>query len=177
MKTFYPKIALLFLLIFSFSAQAQENCTQFTKTSDILLNLQLGMTAEEVTNKIGKNLGIKTNKKDDYRFFQNYINKKPPQNLTGVRAIYLRFFEKKLYQLEIFYDENKYPSDLKNFSEVASTQLNLSVADWKIAHRQAVFKCGDVSLEIDYQLNPRVELTNEPIQKQVDEINKKKKLF
>lgn len=177
MKNLYPKIALLFLLTFTFSVHAQENCTQFTNTSAILLNLQLGMTSQEVSSKLGKNLGINTKKDKDYRFFQNYINKKTPQNLSGVRTIYLRFFEKKLYQIEIFYDENKYPTDIKNFSEIVSAQLNLPVADWKIAHRQAVFNCGETSLEIDYQLNPRVELTNETIVKQVAEINKKTKLF
>lgn len=177
MKYFYPKIALIFLLAFSFSVRAQENCTSIQQTGDILLNLQLGMTVEEVSNKLGNNLGIKTKKKGDYRFFQNYINKKPPNNLIGVRAFYLRFFEKKLYQAEIFYEENKYPSDIKNFAEIISTQLNLPVADWKFAHRQSVFRCGEVSITADYQLNPRIELTNEPIKKQVDEINKKTKLF
>ena len=135
------------------------------------------MTAVDVTNKLGKDLKIKIKKDEDYRFFQNYIDKKPPPNLTGVRAIYLRFFEKKLYQIEIFYEENKYPSDIKSFTEIISTQLNLPTSDWKFANRQAVLKCGESSLTADYQLNPRIELTNEPIKKQVDEINKKTKLF
>ncbi|MEK7725297.1 MAG: hypothetical protein AAB336_13165, partial [Acidobacteriota bacterium] len=96
---------------------------------------------------------------------------------NGVRGIYLRFFEKKLYQVEIFYEENKYSADIKIFSEIVSAQLNLPIADWKFAHRQAVLKCGETSLTADYQLNPRIELTNETIKKQVDEINKKTKLF
>lgn len=177
MKNFYPKIALIFLLSLAFSAHAQETCTPIAKTSEVLLNLQIGMTVEEVSSKLGNNLGIKTKKKGDYRFFQNYINKKPPQNLIGVRAFYLRFFEKKLYQAEIFYEENKYPSDIKNFAEIISTQLNLPVADWKYANKQGVFRCGEVSITADYQLNPRIELTNDTIKKQVDEINKKTKLF
>lgn len=177
MKNFYPKIALIFLLALSFSVRAQENCTPIAKTSDVLLNLQIGMTVEEVSSKLGSNLGIKTKKKGDYRFFQNYINKKPPQNLTGVRAFYLRFFEKKLYQAEIFYEENKYPSEIKNFAEIISTQLNLPVTDWKFANKQGVFRCGETSITADYQLNPRIELTNDTIKKQIDEINKKTKLF
>jgi hypothetical protein len=177
MKTFYPKIALLFLLIFSASLRAQENCTQFTVSSAALLNLRVGMAAEEVRNKLGTSLGIKTNKKGDYRFFQNYIDKKPPAGLSGVRAFYLRFFEKKLYQAEIFFDEDKYPADVKNFAEIISAELSLPLAGWKFAHRQAVFSCGDISLEIDYQINPRIELTDEKVRKQVEEINKKTKLF
>ncbi len=177
MKIFYPKIAILFLLTFSFCVQAQENCVPIQQTSDILLNLQLEMSVEEVSNKLGKGLNIKTKKDDDYRFFQNYIGKKPPKNLEGVRAMYLRFFGKKLYQIEIFYEEDKYPSEIKSFAEIISNKLNLPVADWKFAYRQAVLKCGERSLIADYQLNPRIELTNEPIKKQVDEINKKTKLF
>jgi hypothetical protein len=177
MKTFYPKLVLISLLLFSFSVPAQDNCTLLTQTSTALLNLRVGIPVEEVRNKLGTNLGIKTNKKGDYRFFQNYIDKKPPVGLSGVRAFYLRFFEKKLYQAEIFYDENKYPADIKNFAEIISAELGLPLAEWKFAHRQAVFSCGDVSLEIDYQLNPRIELTDEKAQKQVDETNKKTKLF
>lgn len=177
MKSFYPKIALIFLLTFSFSAFAQETCTQITQTADVLLNLQLGMSVEEVSNKLGKNLGIKTKKKGDYRYFQNYINKKPPSNLTDIRAFYLRFFEKKLYQAEIFYVENKYPSEIKKFAEIISTQLNLPLTDWKFANKQGVLQCGENSVTADYQLNPRIELTNEAIKKKVDEINKKTKLF
>lgn len=176
MKNFYPKIAVIFLFIFSFSAYSQENCVSIQQTSQILLNLKLGMTVDEVNQRFG-NFKIKIKNNDDYRFFQNYIDRKPPKNLNGVRTIYLRFFEKRLYQIEIFYEENKYPADIKSFSEIVSNQLNLPIADWKFAHRQAVYKCAEKSLTIDYQLNPRVELTNEIVKKQVDEINKKTKLF
>lgn len=177
MKNFYPKIAVLFLLMISASVGAQSVCTQFTDTSEVLLNLRLGMTAHQVRDRFDGKLGIKTSKKGDYRFFQNYIKKDPPNNLSGVRAIYLRFFDSELYQVEIFYRENKYPQDILDFSVIVSDQLNLASANWKIAHRQAVFSCGENSLKIDYQLNPRIELTNEKIRKEVDEINKTKKLF
>jgi hypothetical protein len=167
MKSIYPKIALIFL--FAVSTYAQDNC--LTNTSEILLNLQLGMTVEEVNRRFS-NLKIRIKTDDDYRFFQNYIDKKPPNNLTGVRALYLRFFEKKLYQIEIFYEENKYPADIKSFAEIVSTNLNLS-ADWKFAHRQAVYQCGESWLKIDYQLNPRIELTDETIRQKVADLRKK----
>lgn len=173
MKLFYPKIALIFLLAFSFSAYAQENCPSIQQTSEVLLNLKLGMTVDEVNQRFGS-FKIKIKKDGDYRFFQNYIDRKPPQNLTGVRAIYLRFFEKKLYQIEIFYEENKYPSEIKNFTEIISNQLNLPLLNWKFANRQGVLNCGETSLTADYQLNPRIELTNETIRRQIAELNKKK---
>ena len=174
MKSFYPKIAFIFL--FTLSAYSQDSCPPIQQTSEILLNLQLGMTVEEV-NKRFSSLKIKIKNNDDYRFFQNYIDKNPPNNLSGVRAIYLRSFEKKLYQIEIFYEENKFPADIKSFTEIVSANLNLPVTNWKFANRQAVLKCAERSLIADYQLNPRIELTDEAIRKKVDEINKKTKLF
>ena len=170
MKFFYPKIALIFLLIFSASAFAQENCNEIQQTSDDLLNLRLGMTADEVNQKLGKSLNIKIKNDNDFRFFQNYIGKKTPKNLSGIRAIYLRFFKKKLYQIEIFYEENKYPSEIKEFVEVVSNKLSLPVDDWKFANKQAVLKCGEASLKIDYQLNPRIELTDETAKQEVDKL-------
>ena len=170
MKSFYPKIAMIFLLIISASAFAQENCNKIQQTSDDLLNLRLGMTADEVNQKLGKSLNIKIKKDDDFRFFQNYIGKKPPKNLSGIRAIYLRFFKKKLYQIEIFYEENKYSAEIKEFVEVVSNKLNLPANEWKFAHRQAVLKCGESSLKIDYQLNPRIELTDESAKQEVDKL-------
>src|SRR5690349_9257984 len=126
MKSFYVKTSLLFclLVIISFSVSAQENCSSIPKSS-IFLNLQLGMNVAEVNQKLGGAVQIKIKNNDDYRFFQNYIDRQPPNNLSGVRAFYLRFFEKKLYQIEVFYEENKFPSDLKSFTETISDQLNL----------------------------------------------------
>jgi hypothetical protein len=174
MKFFYPKVAFIFLLIFSSSVYAQENCVSIEQTSEILLNLNLGMTVEEVNQRFSS-FKIKIKNNNDYRFFQNYVDRKPPQNLSGVRALYLRFFEKKLYQIEIFYEENKYPAEIKSFTEVISNQLSLPVSNWKFANRQGVLNCGETSLTADYQLNPRIELTNETIRKQIAELNKKSK--
>lgn len=178
MKSFYARSIILvwFLVGFSAFVSAQENCRPILQTSDDLLNLQLGMTIEEVSNKFGKDLKIKTKSDGDYRFFQNYISRKPPKNLSGVRALYLRFFEKKLYQIEIFYLENKYPAELKGFAEIISNHLILPVSDWHFAHRQAVLKCAERSLVADYQLNPRIELTNETVRLKVAEAEKTEKV-
>ncbi len=168
---FGAKSLILFclLVIISLSVPAQENCSQITTNSSFFLSLQPGMNVVEVNQKLGRSVQIKIKNNDDYRFFQNYIDRQPPNNLSGVRAFYLRFFEKKLYQIEVFYEENKYPSDLKSFTEIISNQLNLPLSDWKFAHRQAVLKCGEISLKVDYQLNPRIELTDETILKKVTE--------
>ncbi len=156
---------------------ARAICTPIDQTSEILFNLRLGNSVQEVSQTLGKRLKIQTKSDGDYRFFQNYIGKKPPASLSGVRAFYLRFFEKKLYQIEIFYEETKYPAEIKNFAEIISNQLNLPFAEWNFAHRQAVRKCGEISLKADYQLNPRIELTNETVREKVAETNQHVKLF
>src|SRR5690349_1786721 len=104
---FGAKFSILFclLVIISFSVSAQENCSTIPN-SNIFLNLQLGMNVAEVNQRFGRVVQIKIKNNDDYRFFQNYIDRRPPNNLSGVRAFYLRFFEKKLYQIEVFYEEN-----------------------------------------------------------------------
>ena len=63
-------------------------------------------------------------------------------------------------------------TEIKSFVEIISTQLNLPVSDWKFAHRQAILKCAERSLTADYQLNPRIELTDEVIRAKVAEIRK-----
>lgn len=177
MKSFYARSAILVWFLAGFSAfvSAQENCVPILRTSDDLLNLQLGMTVDEVRNKFGNVLQLKTKSDGDYRFFQNYIGKNPPKNLSEVRAIYLRFFEKRLYQIEIFYAENKYPSEIKAFAEIISNRLSLPLANWRFAHRQAVLKCAERLLLADYQLNPRIELTNETVRLKVAEAGKTEK--
>ena len=42
-----------------------------------------------------------------------------------------------------------------------------------LKHRQAVFKCGETSLTIDYQLNPRIELTDETVRQKIADIREK----
>jgi len=171
-------LVLVLLLVSSATfVSARPSCTPIEQTSEILFNLRLGNSVPEVSQILGKGLKIKTKSDGDYRFFQNYIGKKPPANLTGVRAFYLRFFEKKLYQIEFFYEETKYPTEINDFAQIISNQLNLPFSEWTFAHRQAVRKCGEISFKADYQLNPRIELTNEAIREKVAQTNQNIKLF
>jgi hypothetical protein len=86
------------------------------------------MTPAEVKNVFGKSLKLKIKKEGS--FFENFITKAPPAFLPGVRALYLRFFDYKLYQIEIFYQtENKTAGHdekkLAEFVDVLSTGKNL----------------------------------------------------
>ncbi len=151
------------------AAQARDNCLWTMRKADAALNLQLGMTTAEVQAAVGRDLKINLKPKGDYRFFENYINKNPPPRFRGVRALYLRFFEQKLYQIEVFYEAEVSPT-LENFTGILAGQFNFPAAEWFYENKKAIVRCGENTLAADYVLNPRVELTNKTILATVAEL-------
>ncbi len=153
---------------------ARENCD--FQNAPTLLGLRLEMLPEQARSVFGKDLKVKVKKKGQRTFFQNYIKKPAPSSLSGVRAIYLRFFDGRLYQIEIFYENRGDWLALENFTNAFSTGTNLPA--WKIENGKAEIICDEFSIVADRILNPRIELTNEIIRAQVEEIrqreNKKK---
>jgi hypothetical protein len=166
----------LFLLVLFVPVAAQTADCGETNTPR-LLNLYLGMSPEEVQASLGrsKDVKIKIKKKGDRTFFQNFITKRPPQSLNGVRALYLRFFEGRLYQIEIFYEERNDAKTLDEFVALLSAQLNFSALSWQIEKGMARINCGGFSLVADKILNPHVEITDEAIRAKVEELRKQKK--
>lgn len=164
----------LFLFIFVASLAAQENCEIESKTAPLLLNLKTGMSREQTQTIFGRALKIKVKNKGERTFFQNYIKKPAPAELFGVRALYLRFFDGKLYQIEIFYERRENFNSLEEVTNVLATQYTFPVFDWKIEYDRAEILCGETSLIADYILNPRIQLTNETIRAQVEESRKEK---
>ncbi len=149
---------------------AQENC-DLSNTS--LLGLRLGMLPEQARSVFGKDLKVKVKKKGQRTFFQNFIKKPAPNSLNGVRAIYLRFFDGRLYQIEIFYENRSDWQTLENFTGDFSAKANLPA--WKIENGKAEIICGGFSIVADRILNPRIELTDETIRAQIDESREKDK--
>lgn len=167
-------LAICFLILFSAQMQAQNSCVWISQTTPLALNLRLGMTTLEARAAVGKTPKISNKTKGDYRFFQNYIGKTPPPNLRDVRALYLRFFDGRLYQIEIFYEQAVTPS-LENFAERVAQSYGFSVPGWTREKTGVVNRCGEYSLAADYVLNPRLELTNETVLKRANDSNKSKK--
>ena len=164
------------LLVFNLSHAAQEKCQLKAKTAPILLNLQLGMSPEETQNIFGKDLKIKIKKNGERTFFQNFIKKPAPPSLKGVRALYLRFFDRRLYQIEIFYEPRNDLKSLENLTDALSAQLNLPLSEWRIKYERAEINYADeISLVADYVLNPRIELTNETTRAAVENAREKAK--
>jgi hypothetical protein len=118
------------------------------------------MTSAAARSVFGRDLKIKVKTNGDRVFFQNYIGKKAPRPLAGVRALYLRFLDGRLYQIEIFYDESANVPSLEAFTENLSARMNFPAADWRFAGNKAVIDCGAFTLVADKPVDPRIVLTD-----------------
>ncbi|MEO8072382.1 MAG: hypothetical protein ABI686_03955 [Acidobacteriota bacterium] len=155
------KIVFLIIFLFVSNASAQlQNCNLPITDAPTLLGLRLGMSPKEAKNVFGGKLKIKVKKEGT--FFQNYIDKKPPSFLPNVRAVYLRFFEAKLYQIEVFYNPQTERKTLAEFVERLDKKLNIPNL-WTSEYGIATLNCNDFSIIADNVLNPRVQLTDEVI--------------
>jgi hypothetical protein len=167
--------AILFSLVFVIVSAAQENCQLEAKTAPLLLNLRIGMSPDEARSVFGKDLKIKIKKNGERTFFQNYIKKPAPASLRGVRALYLRFFDRRLYQIEIFYEPRSDLQTLEAIINALSSQLNFFSSNWQIENNRAAINCGSISLIADNILNPRIELTDEIVRAKIEELREKDK--
>lgn len=168
-------LIILFSLCLAGFGTAQTTCDLASKSAPLLLSLQIGMSPEQAQAIFGKALKIKIKKNGERTFFQNYIKKPAPESLRGVRALYLRFFDRKLYQIEIFYEPQVELKSLEVVTAELAAQLNLPIPDWEIKSNSAEIKCGEISLVTDYILNPRIELTDETIRAAIESLRKKDK--
>ena len=171
----FLKISFSFIMsmIFLLSCAAQEPCRTELKDAPRFFNLRLGMTAPEAQNAVGKKLKIKVKKKGERTFFQNFIKKPPPDALRGVRALYLRFFNGTLYQIEIFYEEKINWQTIAASAQILTTNFNFAQSFQENTTRQIETKCAGFSLVVDNVLNPRIELTNDPIRTQALELRER----
>ena len=161
------------VLVFAISSIAQTKCDLVN--SPKLLNLNLGMASTDVKLVFGKDLNVKVKNKGEQTFFQNYIEKPAQNRLVGIRALYLRFFDDKLYQIEIFYENSSDSLTLLDFTKAISVEMNFAEDTWQIKHNKALISCGEFSLFADNILNPRIELTDETTLVKVKSLRKDKK--
>lgn len=171
------KIVILFIsiLIFSVVIAGQEKCELTLNESPTLQNLKLGMSPGEVSSILG--IKVKVKPEGQRSFFKNYIKKRAKRNLTGIRAMFLRFYNAKLYQIEFFYETDYRWQNLSAFINDYSTQNNFPANFWQSKYGYADAECKGFSLNADYILNPHIQLTNdsiaEVVKKERDEKAKK----
>lgn len=174
------KTKLLFTLIivlttFLNSADAQTNCNLQTSDASITYNLKLGMSPEEINSQFGPDLKVKIKKNEQKTFFQNFIKKPAPNSLSGARAVYLRFFNRRLYQIEIFYENQARWPTLTDFTGDLSANLNLPASAWENVKNKQVINCPQATIVADYILNPRIEMTDPVVFAEVEKQRSTKK--
>lgn len=139
-----------------------------------ILAFRLGMTPAQVKAVFGKSLKLKI--KREGTFFQNFIDKPPPAFLPGVRALYLRFFDTKLFQIEVFFDETDKRQTARRYVETLASEYGFPPAElWENRFERYKITCGGFSATADKTLNPHVELTDEAARARFDEAQKKLK--
>jgi hypothetical protein len=136
-----------------------ESCRLALSDAPALRGFRLGMSPVEARNVSGGKLNIKIKREGSY--FGYFIENRPPTFLSDVRALYLRFFDAKLFQIEIFYEPSSSMQTLDKFIAQISAQTNLPTELWKRGQNRAAVVCDEFSIVADNFLNPRVELTDE----------------
>jgi len=157
------KSALILSVILSLNAisKAQESCKASLSDAPVLFGLKLGMSLAQAQAVLGARLKIKPMKIGEGSFFQNFIDRPAPSNLSGVRALFLRFFEHKLYQIEVFYEDRNEWKTLGDFTSSLSANLNLAANAWNTRNGVATISCGEFILTADKILNAHIELTDD----------------
>ena len=149
-------------LVLAVPVISQQPCRTLNEAPAIF-GFKLGMSFDDVRSILGPSIKFwkKSPKNGEGSFFQNFVEQPPPDNLKGVRALYLRFFNNKLYQVEVFYEDKDQPTKLADFTKQLSTELNLPTDVWTVKNDLATMNCGDFVLTADTVLNRHVELTDD----------------
>lgn len=171
MKNHFVKLTVLILLIFAANAAAQEKCG--LTNAPKLLNLSLGDSTAQVKSVFGKKVKFSAGKKGDVTFFQNYIDKPAPDILHGVRALYLRFLDGRLYQIEVFYEERNDWQTLADFTGNFAADNNFAFDNWQTRPNKVVIDCGNFTVAADKTLNPHLEITDETARAKADAMREK----
>jgi hypothetical protein len=163
---------LLFLLFFVIPSTAQETCNLQVNAATAPFGLKLEMSPEQVQSIFGKDLKIKIKKKGWRVFVQNFVKEPAPSALSGVRALYLRFFDRKLYQIEIFYENQNKWQTVEDFTADLSAKLNLPANFWQDVKGKRELDCTELSFVADKILNPRIEITDKATNLKVEELRR-----
>ena len=158
MKICFAKSLILILFLFVFNASAQKDCG--LSNAPKLVNLSLGDSTAAVKNVFGKAVKFKVKNKGDRTFFQNYITKPAPEILRGVRALYLRFLDDRLYQIEVFYENRADWQTLEQFTADFAATNNFAAESWQTRREKSVIECEKFTVAADKILNPHIEITD-----------------
>lgn len=156
------KLTVLFaLIVFATLVNSQTPCSKIISESPSILGLRLGMPIGELSNVIGPTIKFKAAKNGEGSFFQNFVEQQPPQNLAGTRALYVRYFSGKVYQIEVFFEDKDQSNKVEDFTKQLSADYELPLGAWTIKNNRAKLNCDGFSLTADAILNRHIEITDD----------------
>ena len=175
-KAMQKLFLLAIILLFTTCIDAQQKCELKMEQSPTIKGLKLGMSPQDATTLLG--MKVKAKLEGQYSFFKNYIKKKAKGKLVGIRAMYLRFYNGKLYQIEVFYEKDFRWQTLETFIDDYSNTNNFQRGFWQTEYGYSKATCNGFSLDADYILNPHIQITKDATAKIVEEeLAKETKLF
>ena len=98
--------------------KGEANCK--TSISPNIQNLQLGMTINEASEKLHKNIPVKKLPNSSPEIYYALV-----LNLKGVKKLTLNFFKRKLFWIKVNYDNSIEWSGISEFQKTISKTLNL----------------------------------------------------
>ena len=118
------------------------------------------MSFEEVQSKLTPAIKVKPKKNGQGTIFESFVEREPPVQLSEIQAFWLRLFNNKVYQIEIFYKDSERPPKLEDFVNQLTGDLNVPPGAWTIRNGRAELHCGEFRLNADAVLNRHIELTD-----------------
>ena len=163
------------LLLLNGVVQAQEKCAKTLAESPSVLGLKLGMSYQELSTALGPTAKVKPSKSGEGSIFLSYAEQPAPANLKDVRAMYIRMFESKAYQIEVFYQENQRDAKVEAVTAQLSQTFGLPSAAWTVKYNKAAMKCDGFSITADTILGTHIELTDNAARDAFDKKNQAEK--
>ena len=154
---------------------SKEEATCKTSTSPVIQNLRLGMTINEVSKKISKNITVKKLPNVSPETYFAMVS-----NLKGVRQLSLNFFKGKLFLIKVYYDNSIEWNGIFEFQKIVSKTLNIPNV-WKGEYSfEKQILCTNFDIKIVNLSSNNFSLAvtdNNVIQDMVDEmvLNEKKR--
>ena len=157
----------LLLLFVLFAGQLFAECKATLGEKPTIEGLRLGMSASQV-NEVIRGVGkVKIKKDGHYSFFKTKLKNKKRGRFVGLRSIFLRFYDKQLYQIEFFFHENRYSNEVGQFVSKFSKENAFPADIFTIEHGYAVAQCVGFSLRADTKLNPHITMTEDAVAEKV----------
>lgn len=131
------------------------------------------MSPSEVNAALNGAARINVKNDGHYTYFKNYLKKRRAKGvLSSARAFYVRFFDRRVYQVELFYQPGYKSANIEPFVREYSISTNFAVENFKIKNGYAKAKCLGFIVEADTILTPHIQLTDIEGKKRVDESRK-----